>query len=213
MVLPCRSFFLRIDFFILRPHGEIKLTNVEPVMNALQQGSRLSNLAALGEKLSPADKEMADDIVKWPVVAQVEHPITIKISTNNRYTASMAIYESHKVWYNFSVFGIDSSDLPFYSHCIYMAEWSHCIRKSAQWLPEWSQTHITSQTLVCYVATHKHAPELLRLCDDVFAFFWGLPRFSCDRFARQHIWQSFPYFWYQWMQSAPPQCAIDVKVT
>ena len=117
------SIFLRIDFFILRPHGELKLTNVEPVMNALQQGSRLSNLAALGEKLSPADKEMAEDIVKWPVVAQVEHPITINISTNNRYSASMAIYESHKVWNNFSVFGIDPSELPCYPHCICIAEW------------------------------------------------------------------------------------------
>lgn len=55
-----------------RPNGILDLKDVQPSTDALQAGTSLTEIAASGARLSPSDKLLAEDILIWPVVAQVQ---------------------------------------------------------------------------------------------------------------------------------------------
>lgn len=49
------------------------MTEVDSTANALLAGTRLTEAAASGTRLTPADQPAAEEVLRMPVVAQVSH--------------------------------------------------------------------------------------------------------------------------------------------
>ena len=82
-----------------RPGGAIRLDNVQPVTDALRQGTKLMESAASGEKLSPADRETAERVFVWPVVAQVGDFSSSCITCSHYHGSAVSLRHSSANFY------------------------------------------------------------------------------------------------------------------